>query len=639
LTEDQVRINIDKLYSTVAVREGKYVRNFNRYNNNGSRREDLWTPNLYPQSYLTPAVGASGSQTQLNIIKSCVDTITSKISQANVRPFFNPNGGDHDTTRACLKLQNFFDIWLDEQHAYPKSVMCFRDAAIFDIGVLYIDVINGGIRRVAPWQYFIDPSEYQAGAVTHASLLDKYCPLASLKDRLEDAELKAKLEENPQYNGPYWIYWDFYHGERWEFFDRKQVSDPVKMDHVQYGGLFRRPFVEIYYTKPLKGFFSTSLIDELLPIQKQIDVLAQRIDAATRNAILKMFFYPKGSSVRPSMIENNVKGYEYIPTEGSAPVVEFTPTPIHAEFISLLEMFIEKAYQLAGISQLSAQSKKPTGLDSGKALDTMEDIESDRFNVQLQQFTHFLVDAARVVIDCSDKNEPILDRKIEGEKVKWGDARKQREQYTIQFSAASALSKDPEEKMKQIQLMLDMDVIDKRMVAKFMQLPDLTGVYTVASASYEAEQRIIDDAIKDGDTDYLEVVDLRDLRKEIQKRLNQMVASGDKEEYIDNLLDLLKRVDGDIKLVDEFEAKTPPMPPPESLDAGQIGALSELMDKVQAHAISAKSAVALITGTLPNIPAPIVDAMVGENTVVPAAPKTQGMNPIPFKQAVGGPNV
>ena len=71
---------------------------------------------------------------------------------------------------------------------------------------------------------------------------------------------------------------------------------------------------------------------------------------------------------------------------------------------------IKKAYELEGISEMSAQSKKPADVESGKAMQTLEDIESDRFNVQLQRFTHFLVDVSRLCIDvfppCHHRRHP-----------------------------------------------------------------------------------------------------------------------------------------------------------------------------------------------------------------------------------------
>jgi hypothetical protein len=65
------------------------------------------------------------------------------------------------------------------------------------------------------------------------------------------------------------------------------------------------------------------------------------------------------------------------------PIHTATPPFISDQFIAERAYLIETAYQIAGVSELSAQSEKPGGLDSGKALETMENIESNRFEYQL----------------------------------------------------------------------------------------------------------------------------------------------------------------------------------------------------------------------------------------------------------------
>lgn len=619
-----------KLYGLLSGREGKYTRNMNRFNNNGIRREDLWTPYVMPQAYVSPAQGAEGVQTQINVIKSAIQTISSKISQANIRPFFIPSDGTYDTTQACLKLQAYFDIWLDEQHAYPKSVMAFRDAAIFDVGVMHVDAENKSLARVPSWEYFIDPGEYLHGLVTEVMRYQKNFSLLSLYTKIDNPKVKKLISEDRYCQGQFVEYWDLYKGEKVEFFDGKQIREPIKLDYTQYGGLYRRPFVEIFYEKPIKGFFSTSLADDLYPIQRQIDELVKRLDAATRNAILQMILVPKGSGLKASVLENNVRAYDFTPgPDGGAPI-SISPPAINQQFVELLQMYIEQAYKLAGVSQLSAQSKAPSNLESGKALDTMEDIESDRFNIQLQQFTHLLVDCARVAIDCFPADAEILERPGKNHKVKWGDVRKQRDLFHIQFSAASSLSKDPNEKFAQIEMLANMGLIDKSQMRHFAQLPDLQGVYTAIDSSHNHGETVIERCIKTGDLTYLEIMDSADFEKMIVSRLNQMEAAGDKKEYIDNLTKLLVKVNTQNKAIAQ---KNAPPPPPEpirdkSMDSGQIQNLSSILEKLHAGLISPQMAAPLLMAAYPNMPPALIQQM----TQLPSDPNAPPPPP-------GGPGV
>ena len=625
MLESKVREDIRYLYSKLSAREGKYVRNMNRYMNNGVRRESLWTPYVSPQAYVTSAKSADGTQTQINLIKSCIDSVTSRISQANVRPFFNPVNGNYDTNEACREAQHFFDIWLDEQHAYPKSVMCFRDASVYDIGVMHVNPLTKGISRVAPWEYFVDPAEYYHGAVTRAMVLKKYFPLASVQTWTDNKELKGLFDKDPFAQGEYATYYDLYKGEVWQFYDHYPICAPKKLDFTQYGGLYRRPFVEMFYTKPMKGFFSVSLADDIYPIQRQVDELVMRLDNASRKAILNMILVPNGSGMKASNLENGVTAYNYNPGPDGGKADVITPPAINPQFLTLLELYVDKVYQIAGISQLSAQSQKPSGLNSGKALQTMEDIESDRFNTQLQQFTHFLVDVSRVAIDCFPGKDNILPTDIGREKLTWGDLRKQRDLFSVQFSAASSLSKDPEEKRNEIQFLIDSNLIDKGSVAKFYQLPDLEGVYTLASSAENYVERIISNAIKNGDLDYSQTVDLNLLKSKSLAKLNQLLAADDDAEYVDRLTDLLYKVMADMKnisLVINPEAPAPPAPPPSSmaLDAGQMSALSALVAQV-AQGLPAASARAIAGLSFPSADPALLDAVIQGALPPPVEPQ------------------
>jgi hypothetical protein len=557
MTEQEVKIDILKLHSQVAGREGKDVRNLARYMHNGVRRTDLWNPALLPVAYAAAAAGTDGVQTQINIIKSIVDTIASKISQANIRPFFDPDSGTYSTTKACRKMQKFTDIWLDEQHAYPKSVMCFRDAEIFGMGVMHVDAESKSLSRIAPWEYYLDPSEYYHGAVARCMVFKKHYPLAALIGETTNPELKELWATDRTAKGEYIIYYDLYDGYRWEFFEQCQVKEKVKLNYEKYGGLYRRPFVEIFYTKPVNSLYSTSLVDDLFSLQKQVDEMVKRIDQASRNGLNQLILVPEGSGLKASTLQNGVMAVDWRPgPEGGQPVI-MTPNAISPQYLELLNSTIQRMYEIAGISQLSAQSKKPADLESGKALETMEDIESDRFNVQLQQFTHFLVDVTRVNIDCFSGE--ILPGKAE--KMTWETIRKQRNLFNIDFSAASALSKDPSSKIAEIEKLMSMNFLDPQMASQMIDLPDLRGADSIASSSIDYVNKIIEDAIEREDYEFEETVDVKLLLKTIVMGINRYAAADDHKAVL-RLKELMREVFKLKKNIDLMMQPPMPIPPP-----------------------------------------------------------------------------
>ena len=563
MTVKDIDNDIKSLYAKLATREGKYTRNFNRYQNNATRRESIWTLDMQPQAYAVPAVGSDGTQTQFNYIKSLVDTIVAKISQANVRPFINPVGGDWKTRQAAKTAQKFFDIYFNDQHVYEKSVKALRDACIFDLGVLWIDEEEARVNHINPWCYFLDPAEYQAHYITRTFIFRKQYPAVACLDQSDNQKFKEEVDRHPHMTGDYVIYYDLYNGERWDFFNKFQLRAPKKLNFGGYHGLSQRPFAEIFYNQPIKGFFSTSLADDVYTQQRQMDELNKRIDAATRNAIVGAGFIPSGSRVKASVMENGAwKMYDYTPgPDGGVPTF-VTPPPISEGFMSIHERTKQEIYSIHGINQLDAQSKKPAGLNSGVALETYEDIASDRHQVILHSYISFMVEVARRIVDCFPAKESVLPDAVGRAGVRWGDIKGQKAIFNIEFTAGSSLSKDPATKIDQIQKLASLKLIDENMMSSLMELPDLENAYTVASSSYDYCQRIIDQTVTDRKVpDYLPVVNFSMLQNETIKTLNILAAAGEDKPIIDALVKLLKKV---IDQQNELAPPDmgPPMPPP-----------------------------------------------------------------------------
>lgn len=571
MTTQKIRDDIARLHNFNSARESKYIRNLNRYNNNGTRREDIWSPYVFPQIYANPSIVGDGFQTNVNVIRSAIDTITSKISQARVRPFFNPVNGDLESRIVSRQAQQFFDDYFDSAGVYKESILAFRDAGIFDTGVMWADELKPDVKRIPPWTYYIDPAEFIAGHISRAMIRRKNFPMSSLRMRFKEAGAKkqlAMLEEDPHLLVEFTIYYDLYNGERVEFVDADEVFRS-KIGFDFEGGLYKRPFAEIFWSMPIKSFFTVSLADELYTIQREIDDQQDRVSAAFRNGITNMILVPKqpsGNGMKASQLTNAPAiALDYEPgPDGSGPVV-VTPNAIHQQFIDYQTLMESKAYQLTGISQLSSQAKKPSGLDSGVALQTFEDIESERHNVITQNYIHLLVDTAKMMIGCFKDNAPILPDMMGREKVTWGQLKKQYKKYTIQFSAGSALSKDPAVKLDQIQKLVSMGMIEPEMAANYLDLPDLQGAYNAMTAAFDYVQKIVEDAAREGKLDYLPVVPLQMLRKHTVVTIARLKEANEKESVIDNLVKLLEKVTEEISIMDGSgmgPVAPPPIPPP-----------------------------------------------------------------------------
>ena len=82
------------------------------------------------------------------------------------------------------------------------------------------------------------------------------------------------------------------------------------------------------------------------------------------------------------------------------------------------------------------------------------------------------------------------------EELTWADIKSATKQMNIQYSGANALSKDPETKLKQLQMLQQAGIVPRARIATLMEVPDLEAGYSVANNALNATLAIIDDCLQ-----------------------------------------------------------------------------------------------------------------------------------------------
>jgi len=553
-TIDDIRRDANGLLANLSVRDNKYRRNFNRVTNNGRRSEDIRNPYGNPLSYYQFGDENTGVMPVINIVKSAIDTYISKLSQTKVRPFFNAVNGTFKTRKICRVAQVYFDEFYNEQKIYHKAVDAAKDAAIFECGHLWARDNTKDVIRLKPWEYFYDRAEYQNGKLSRCLIQIKQYPLIYFADAIKKfPDLQADLNKNMSAKVTYEVYYHLTEKKRYTFLN----GICIKTDDISYD---IAPVATIYHNPPVKGGFSTSMVDDVYTLQTEIDMLSHRIHTAAVLNPANTIFIPDGQDIKASMISNEIGNVYSYKNLGASPITISTPAAISPQYIELLKFYEEKAYNILGISMLSAQSKKPGGINSGVALDTLEDVESERHNTMLQNYIAFLMDVAKVCIEVFPENENILPNKIGTAAITWGQIKKEAKNYSMQFGASSALSKDPKVKMEQIEKMKSMGFIkDEAVMASLMDIPDLERAYSVETASLDVCERIIERAIEQDVYDFYESVNLEQLYNLIVYYINRLDANDESVDIIQHLVKLLGIVKGKI---DDVELTNNPPPPP-----------------------------------------------------------------------------
>jgi hypothetical protein len=538
LKKDKILNNISQLKSFSGSRNCKYRRNFRWYNaTKTASLENIKNPMVL--GYINGTEQGEEEDTtpnpQLNIIASCIDTLHAKIAESKVRPFFTTINGTFKDIQTVKQTQHFFDIMFEEQGINKTVSDAFRDACIFDTGVIYIDEETATVRRALPFQVYISPSEANYKNITKCYYEQRDFPVTCLPEKVL-VKFKNKNLDFVDFG----IYYDTFNKTKAYTANGSFVlAEEWDKDVI--------PFIFLHYKNPILGNVSISVVDMLINIQQEINILMAKIKDASQINPANTYFVPDGSSIKAQQLNNRVGNViTYKPqAAGGVPVVVSTPAFIDNQYMSLMDSLVQKAYDIVGVSQLSATSRKPSGLNSGIAIATAEDIEADRFETQLNQVIRAYVDIAKTCIKIFDKNSEVLPSSKYRCSIKWSDVLKEADNMNIQFSGADNLSKDPSTKLQQLQQLATAGVIPAARISQLMQIPDLEMGYSLANNAIEAVMEVIKNCIEEDDYDIPAYVPFELLKEEIINTLLSLTSANKEKnkEDINKLCKLYEKVD------------------------------------------------------------------------------------------------
>lgn len=515
------RRTINRLTSIIDGKKNKYTYNLARY------LDDITVSLNDTLDYVYSSAGYSFAQPQdsdltrpgsFSVVRSCIDSLVSKISANKVRPYIHPVNGTFKSKQITRQVRQFFDVALDYMKAPEKIIEAFRIACIFDTGYLFIDPFTFQLKTLLPFTVGLFNMEAAYGDNKEAVIKMNNYPVSLLDDKYK----KNVSSDYCQYVMAISV------------IDHKAeiYINGSKVDETEYKPN-RLPLVSIYYSKPTFGTRTYSLADALEGIQEQIDLISSKIAASAEMTAGNTTYVVEGSSLNAQDVNNRTGNvYTVKMPEGSSsiPVLNVTPAPFDPSWTNLLDSYINKAYEITGISKLSAQSKKPAGLDSGTALATLEDIESERFQTQLDGYINAYKDLAKLMIEVFPDEAVILPEDIYNTSYKWKDIKEYISLMRINFAADDALSKDPAQKLQQISQISQIGAIDINELLQQLDSTDLENAYKDSAAKINAIEKCIENSIEKGDYTIPAFVSYQELYKRILNTENTLYSSlGDDE--------------------------------------------------------------------------------------------------------------
>jgi hypothetical protein len=450
----------------------------------------------------------------LNVTASCVDTLVSKLTKNTPTVQYLANSSDYATQRRAKELQKYIHGHFNYTGVYKLCATALADACKAGTGFIHIKQKNGKVyyEIVKPYELIIDVDEAGFGEPMDMHIVKLVNRFQLILDYPEHQEALLKTSEfNPVYSGtkPYANNMVLVTESYSKFAKRHAICvDNATLcdedwDLEDKYGEFAFPLVSIKFKDGDRNFFGIGLSEELKAIQNELSSLVQSAQRATRLLCVPKIFYNRSSNIVKAHFDNDIGGL--IGYDGNQVPVSMPLGAVPVDLYNQIENFYKKAYEIAGLSQLSSSSQLPAGLQqaSGKALETFYQIESDRFQTIGKEYEDLIIKLNDKTIDfmkmLSDQGILRTSKYYDKDSCKnidWDDVNIDRQDYAIQSFPVSLLPSTPEGKFQFVNDMLQVGLLDPVSAKKLMQMPDTDGYLDLQNAPVDFIMSHISDMLE-----------------------------------------------------------------------------------------------------------------------------------------------
>lgn len=501
-----------------------------------------------------------------NIVSSCVDTIHSKMTKNKPMPMFLTSGGTYKEQRKARKLTRFGEAVFHEGQVHLKGAEAFRSSLIVGDGFMYVykdpDTKRVAFENVPAEELLVDEIEAAHGYPRQMHRT-KNCDRGVLMameafkdDKYQKILMDADLIQGDSGTTPVQVSDTIEVRESWHLPSGPEAKDGCRVLSVSSGILCEEPwdydwfpFAKFQWGKPRLGWYGTGAVQMIQGQQVEVNKLLWLESSSIHMMGSFKIAVSMGSQVVPEHLNNGI-GIQ-LKYAGDKPPQYLTPQAFHEQVPGMIKDVTASAYEQLGVSMLSAQSKKPEGLDSGTAIREYNYIETDRFyskGADYEQFYMDIMDLAIKVTKCIVKEEGNYTVKHFGSEMRylteidWKALDVDEMDYVIQCFPVSSLPNEPSGRMQKVQEYVQAGWMTPARGRRLLAFPDVEKDDNLANAAEEYICKILDKMV-DGESDDPEddftppdPLDNLDLAKEMAVQEFNLARCGDLEEPRLNLL-------------------------------------------------------------------------------------------------------
>lgn len=451
-----------------------------------------------------------------------VDAVHSKIAKTHPRGLVETIDGDWELQCRAELQTAWLDGECDALEIDELGERVFLDCLIYGTGATYVGEKHDEPHAERVWigDLHVDPREeihdcvrslyrarpMDAGVLTE--MFPKHANAIQKAKRMEPSEGMAfagetddlvlaiegwRLADGPGKKGRHVI----------------AIEGATLLDDKEWEGK-RFPFAFVHWSRDPRRFWGIGLVEQMLAPQGELNEIAHTNSECRHMFVPQMHAEKLGENgVQVEQLDNGV-GRVYVRPAGTAPPTLLSPGAIFNDMASLEEVYIQRVWNLAGISQLSVASQKPAGLNSGKAIQNFVDVESERFAVANRSWERLFITICKLLIDVAEtickgdaskaKKLSVMGGKETLETITYEDARLADQPSKIRVFPVSKLSDSISARLDEVERMVNSQMIaDMDEARELMDIPDLKRYNSIQSAGRRLVRKIVDKALKRGE--------------------------------------------------------------------------------------------------------------------------------------------
>jgi len=481
--------------------------------------EGFKLPGLDPTAYQKGAALYSEDYDAFywNVPRALVHSVTAKIAgRQRPKPALVCTDADWATKRRAKRLERFAEATLHQpqgqfRDSWELGTRTFVDACVFGSGIIkaFADLENLRIahERTLPWELLVDPLEAKYG-----NPLNCFHRYGYDKDRL--------IAKFPKYRDKIWAcksddreHWGqgrraadcalVYESwrlpiskkdkGRWALCIEGQTLDSEEWARDEF------PFLILRWAPHLLGFGSTSLVEEAMPTADELNATIQKMREGEARLATGYLVVEEGAVDDEKIAAADVGTViKHRPGSKAPEVVQ--PQGYSESTLGWMRLNWEKSFELTGVSQMAATSRKEPGVTAGVALRTIAQMESERFSLIYAAYEAALaVDLTRHDIACARdvaEAEPEFAARWPGgrflKEIRWSEADLDDDQYVVQPEAVSGLVNTPADRMQLGQDLFNAGTISQAAFLRIIQVKDVEGEISAQGVQHELVDRYIE---------------------------------------------------------------------------------------------------------------------------------------------------